>query len=259
MAEHIEHLASRDLRPRGAVDGPSALSGARPYLNGNAHGHGPSNGNGHAYANGNGHGHAHANGNGQGHGSPPNPGNGRGSAPLFPAVTTDPGEWLRSRTGDLGTSRLGGMLGAPEGGPANKGGGSPGPAGPDGPSGPRRTVMGFAWLVFPADPDDPELSGYPLFLDNDGKPITAGVVFTCPVEPTDPGIVVDREGATFLILTETLAPPPIEPGWDSAPAKIRGGFQAEQGEVLLKAVAGALRSSKGLVLRCELEVADEPA
>src|SRR5262245_57690815 len=76
---------------------------------------------------------------------PPPPAHSSGLSPAVPAA------------GSVRTQSIGDRPQAP-GLPA-----SPDPARSGGPtmSGASRTVTGFAWLVFPADPDDADLSSYP--------------------------------------------------------------------------------------------------
>lgn len=116
-------------------------------------------------------------------------------------------------------------------------------------------LSGYAWLVFPSDPDDPDLAGYP-FLSASGEPTTApeGAVYHVPLSEDEPGITVGREGATFLAVTRAPLPPTLKPGWDAEPAKLSLSFRAELGEIVLRRAAGVVRSPKGPVLRCEFEL-----
>jgi len=124
------------------------------------------------------------------------------------------------------------------------------------------TVRGYAWHVYP-DPATPGVfEGENPFVVGDargpGRPPfepPAGVLEFWQVGKNTPGIQNDhRNGNTYLVITETTAPPSVASGWFVAPAKLDESFELDQRGarwVHLVRLANTIETGSGTLLDCE--------
>ncbi|HEX8198948.1 MAG TPA: hypothetical protein VF590_00570 [Isosphaeraceae bacterium] len=114
----------------------------------------------------------------------------------------------------------------------------------------RRTVQGFAWLVYPdaRTPDDRFHPGLPF---EAGRP--PGVLDFWPM-PTGFGLETAQSGATDLVVTEGPESPRVPAGYKTAPAQLDEGFSIGGDLVRLARILGTRDAEGGPLSECLFEV-----
>jgi hypothetical protein len=120
----------------------------------------------------------------------------------------------------------------------------------------RRTVQGFAWIVYPdaQPPNDRFHPGLPFGgQDGRGGELPPGVKDFWPM-PMGFGLENDRTGATDLVVTEGPEPPRVHAGYKVAPAELDEGLAIGGGLVRLARVIGRRETEWGTVRECAFDV-----
>jgi len=125
-------------------------------------------------------------------------------------------------------------------------------------------VRGYAWHAYP-DPatpgvfagDNPFGTDDPPGLDRAPVDPPQGVADFWLLNKNTPGLRNDTEGHSFLVLTESLTPPPIVAGWSVEVARIAQDFELDQRgnrSVRLIRILGTMETDRGTIKECEFQV-----
>ena len=123
----------------------------------------------------------------------------------------------------------------------------------------RRTVQGFAWMVFPDanPPDDETQPGRPFNEDvSEGGDMPPGVIDFWPLS-AEMGLEDERTGVSLLVVTETPDPPPINNTYRVTPAELEEGYEPIGGLVRLVRLKGKRTTERGVIQEWVLEADDD--
>ncbi|MBX6316329.1 MAG: hypothetical protein IRY99_25970 [Isosphaeraceae bacterium] len=124
---------------------------------------------------------------------------------------------------------------------------------------------GYAWHVYP-DPATPGVMGGDTPFGSDEPPSSErptaiepppGVVDFWKLNKNTPGIQNKHDGNSYLVLTETLEPPRVTPGWFVEAARLDASFQLDQrGDrwAHLVRIVNQAESQWGTVQDCEFQI-----